>query len=227
MRHHEGTHIAAGGALFGIGWGSILTLLIAAGATASKHPLTGDWWYFPAAALSLLFAGVGAWLFLGVYVPWFKLPQTVHGRLMASDLRLDRVTILQTTETIGGDWRIMFHVGFQNYGRGDVPNAIVQVLVPDFFRDFRYCDMFGRERDVGDLTNTSESLQADDAGAPIESRVWSATGLTLYGNAATPIYFLCFQKSLQPFRVRVSLTSSELSKPIDGIYDLDPRTESS
>jgi hypothetical protein len=226
MRHYEGTHIAAGGTLLGIGCGSILTLLIAAAATAAQPPLAERSWYLSAVAVSVLFVAMGAWLVLGVYVPWIPLPPTAHARQMAPDLKIDRVSILNAGRTMRGDIRIMFHVGFQNYGRGDVPNTIIEVLVPDFFLDFRCCDMFGNERLVGRLSQTAESLQKSDQGEEIASRVWSRAGFTFYGNTATPIYFLLFQSDPQPFRVRVSATSSELAEAVGGIYDLDPRVES-
>jgi len=84
--------------------------------------------------------------------------------------------------------------------------------------------MLGNEILGGQLGRTSESLQADGDGQPLESLTWTAAGLPFYGSAAAPIYFLFFQPDPpQPVRVRVLANSSDLPEPIGGIYELDPR----
>jgi hypothetical protein len=227
IHHSEGIQVAVGGTFFGIGWGGVLTLLIAAGATSPEPgmaALTDRWWYFPAIGLSAFFVLVSAWFIAGVYLPLLKLPQTALAREMAPDLRLDRVTILDSGRTLGGEIRVLFHLGFRNHGRGDVFNTGVTVVIPDVIRNFRCCDMFGNELLFGQFGKTSESLQTDGDGQPLESLTWTAAGLPFYGSAATPMYFLFFQPDPpQPVRVRVHANSSDLPGPIEGIYELDPR----
>jgi hypothetical protein len=228
MRHQgEPIHVAVGGTLLAIGWGTLLTVLIATAATpATKtrpHPITGQWWFWPVIAISIVGIVLGVWFVAGSYFN-LGLPQTATARAMAPDLQLDRVTIVSAARTLGGDIRVLFHAGFQNYGRGDIPNSHVTVVIPDVVRDFRHTNMFGQELDMGQFATTDESLQPDDQGNPLPSQSWTTAGVTFYGKTAAPLYFLIFMDDPpQPFRVRVSANSSELNEPVGGIYELDPR----
>ena len=218
VHHSEGIHVAVGGTFFGIGWGGILTLLIAAAVSPTAPPASGLihlWWYFPAVGISVFFVIVGAWFIGGVYWPILKLPRTALAREMVPKIGIAQIAMLRTAGA-----RVWFRVGFHNSGRGDLTDATVNIVVPDL-GSFWQCDLNGN--DYAPSQPTSESICTDSSGKPIPSAYWIGRSMTFPGRTAYPIDFrMEMVPALTSFPVLVRLTAADLDEPLTMIGEVKP-----
>jgi len=122
-------------------------------------------------------------------------------------------TSIRLLQVEGGE--VVFEIGFINRGRGDVPNATVNVLVPATAHWIRRCDYNGTVlMNEGSFLPTSDSLTNDEQGRPIPSIYWN--GLVSFpGRVARPVLFrVAFPDRPSEVPIRYTVASSALSEPL-------------
>jgi len=134
------------------------------------------------------------------YLP-LPVPRTRYERENAPDLRVKSFTLKQTDP--GGV--VVFEIGLANEGRGDVHNATINVLVPDFANSVRLLGGTGVW-----LTTPEPTIPGANGG----SIYWTQTNMVFPGRNAVLLDVEVQLLPLRDFPVRVKLLSSDLREPI-------------
>lgn len=209
MERSDATHVSVGVALVGIG-SVMVAILIPLAVAAKQHPWGTTWFLIPLAIAALL-GLLGIYMVVAVYTGW-RLPKTASERQSAADLRVQEVQIVQRVGAF-----LVFRVGFRNYGRGDVSNATVNVIVPDFASTFALCSEAGAPIKGGAISRTSESIWSDDAGNPIDSCYWANAGVSFAGRTSVVMHFLASVEDQPVLPVGYKVTSADLHDELHGV----------
>jgi hypothetical protein len=171
------THLAAGGTLLGFGGGGLLALLIYQ-ATPNANAWNAVWFLLAFSFLAALTA-FGAYLFsAATYVSLLPLPRTRYERENAPDVKVESFQLLGTDPS----GKVRFQIGLANDGRGDVMNAGMNVLVPDWVGKVYRSGAPG-----GSCLSTPEPTLVGQSGGSV---YWNETGLNIYGRHS---YLLSFE----------------------------------
>jgi hypothetical protein len=222
MHRSDAIHVSVGTALLAVGVGSIIALLI----YAASGPKTWPWcaaWFLASFGASVVFALMGAYFLIAMFAP-LPLPTTRTQRESTPDLRIDGVHVDRTYQTFGdirgGETaQVIFQVGFNNRGRGDVRNASVNVLIPGSALRFARTTQEGDDVSDGAIATTAETIEAGTQG----TRYWHQNGLVFPGRTAVPMFFRAtLALPIDTLRVVVRVVSSDLQNEIDESFLLSP-----
>jgi hypothetical protein len=153
---HDGTRIGMGGTLFGIGFGATLALLIyASGLSRSEKggSAWGETWYIGFFAFAIVVALVGVYFLFAVW-SGFQTGSTAIERAFQPRL-VD--TTAEAHLLVPPDY-VAVKIGTINAGRGNVDEALVNVLVPEFITLIDRCDELGGRGHMGSFSHTTEAL---------------------------------------------------------------------
>jgi hypothetical protein len=181
--------------------GLSVVLPLAAGAK-QPDPWTAFWFLLPCSIAGLCTV-LGSYILLAIYTGW-SLPRTAGERESAPDLHTQDIRLRHLR---GNEY--VLELGYINEGGGDVRDAMLNVLVPDFVSPFQRCLDDGTPIAEGGLAHTSESLMIDASGVPIESSYWNGP-VTFPAHAARPLHFLVGLQQGRELRVLARLTSSAI-----------------
>jgi hypothetical protein len=199
MHRSEGTNIAVGALLIGIG--AVILGLLAPVAAAVV------------AAVSAL---AGGYLILGVYRGW-PLPTTATERLFRPSLTSAAAHVI----SVHGH-KVVFQIGIENAGRGDVPNGLLNVVVPEFVSELHRCTESGRigqPEHKGAVSHTSEALLPDE---PETHSIYWNGNVSYPGRMSRIIYFRATISPIRDFPLRLKVIAPDLDEPFDERFFLAP-----
>ena len=201
MHRSEGVNVAAAAILLGIG--AVILGLLA-----------------PIAAA--IVAGVcivaGLYVLGGIYVGWW-LPTTAVERLFRPNLRDLEASIVKVS-----DPQVILRVGLYNAGRDNVPDAILNVVVPEFITEIHRCaedGEIGREEHKGTFSRTPEPLIQDQP--KLHSIYWNGN-VSYPGRTHRVAYFRVTMPETRDFPVRLEITAPGLEEPFHARFELSPET---
>ena len=215
MGLQDGTRIGAGGALFGIGFAGTLALLIYASEVARSDTGGSVWadiWFLAFFAFAIAVGSLGVYLLAAV---WFGWPTWTTA--------IERAFQPQLVDTTAVAHRlvhpnfVVVKIGTYNAGRGNVEDALVNVLVPDFITDIQRCDERGGIGHPLHMTipgtHTSEGLIPYQPS--VGSIYWDGR-VSFPGRIALIAYFLLAMPGMRhDFPLRLKITAPELQEPVE------------
>jgi hypothetical protein len=216
MESHDGTHVGMGGTLLGLGGAGMVALLIyAAERVANKDSSAwGLVWFLTVFAISALMAISGAYVLSAVYLLALPLPKTRSERKFRPNLRFVEAHLVSLREIM------VFQIGVQNAGRGNVPEALLNVVVPEFIAELHRCTEageIGRQEHRGEYSHTPESLIPDQP--DVRSIYWNGN-VSFPGRTHRIVYLRATMNEVRDFPVRLEITSPELDEPLEKHFEI-------
>lgn len=133
------------------------------------------------------------YMLIAIYAGW-PLPRTASEREHATDLRFIEAHALRVD-----DGRIVFQVAFRNDGRGDVENALVNVVVPRRLEYLHRVRENGTSHpDDGGRSETDEYLPGGD-----EMSLYRNGNITFPGRISRIAYFAGAMSLQHDFPIRI------------------------
>lgn len=187
-----------------------LGILIPLAAAAREHPWGEAWFLIPTIVAGCL-GLAGLYTLAAVYAGWW-LPQTAVERI--GQPRLSDAVIRQ----VGMDGKLLvFEVGVKNEGKEDVPNGIVNLLVPDWATNLARSSDGGSPIHVGSVLHTAETLDGQHGS-------WYWTGTEVFpGVTAKLLYFRVKLPEARNLPIKLKVSSSALAEPFEQVQILEVR----
>lgn len=135
MERSDATHLAVAAILLGVG-GVGLSILAPLTASADSPDWTAVWFLASAAAFGL-FSALGVYVVVAVYVGW-PLPPTAAQRAFRPNLADLKARIRHRDER-----HAIVEISVRNRGRGDLNDALVNLIVPEFVDEVERCTADG------------------------------------------------------------------------------------
>ena len=191
-----------------------LSILIPLAVAADPSPWGAVWFLVPM-SIGTAIGFSGLYIVAAVYLG-LPLPQTAAEREFTPRLKAVEAHVLG--KTIRG--APIFQIAFNNEGRGDVTDALVNVIAPNFVSALQRRTENGvRHPHEGACSTTSESLIKGEDGNPVESIYWNGN-VTFPGRVHRIIYFHANMESPRSFPIRVQVISVALAEPVSARFDL-------
>jgi hypothetical protein len=147
-----------GGTLLAVGSAGLITLAIYAAEATDASPWCQRWFLALFSGASLAFVtGVLFLLSVYVYVPFFSNLATLRERREQPRL-VDRGVHVESVDH--QTHRVVFEIGLENLGTADVPEAVVNLLAPDFVTALQLSTQRGASSS-SNYSHTSESITPD------------------------------------------------------------------
>lgn len=218
MESHDGTHVGMGGTFLGLGGAGMVTLLIyAAQRMTDKQPSAwGLTWFLAVFAVAALMALGGAYVLAAVYVVELPLPLTRSERKFRPHLKDPVAQLVSVSQEI----IVVFQIGLNNAGRGNVPEALLNVVVPEFIAELHRCTEMGeigRPEHRGSYSYTPESLLPDQP--DLGSIYWNGN-VSYPGRSHRVVYLRATMKERRDFPVRLEVTAPELDEPLKAHFEI-------
>jgi hypothetical protein len=191
--------VSVGGALFAVGAGGVLTLLVSGG--LASNPVWGEPWWWGTLIPFGLVAAAGGYMLAAVYFPW-RLPETRAAREAQAQIEITEPRVIATFRD-----NAIVEVPV-NVGRLDIDNATMNVRVPDRVTIYASNDQ-GAPAIVptGGMAHSSESMEAGAGGL----NYWRQSRVQLSAFTYQAYYFrVDFPIGSQPFPFEFRLTASAL-----------------
>jgi hypothetical protein len=206
MERSDAIHVTVAGIFLGVG-GVGLTILIPLAAAVKPHDWTAAWFLIPTCCMGAL-AVAGLYMIGAVYRGW-PMPETASERVFAPDLRAIEAHVTK----VDGDG-VLIRIALRNYGRGNINDALVNVVLPAFFTSIRRCaEDGGLGHHQGAWSTTSENLGT----GRLQTSIYWNGNVSFPGRMSRIIFFRAplSDPSVRTFPLRLEVTAVELERALD------------